>query len=258
MAEAIEDGVTLALPCYNESENITTVLEQSVRSLEGLGMPWEILVIDNCSCDTTADVVRAFASAESRVRLVVHEQNRLYSGSCATALRESRGRYVAIMDSDGQFTADDLPAFLARLRTGANLVFGWRRRRRDPLFRKGMSLVFNSLGKFWLGFPLHDLNVGIRMFDRTFMAAASIHHAINMANPEFYVRARRAGLVLDEVPIRHFERTKGTTSHNLTKFVQLFLKVNRYFRDLGRELRAPLPANGGCEKRASGAASGRR
>src|SRR5947207_3102680 len=84
----------------------------------------------------------------------------------------------------------------------------------------GSSWVFNVLGKFWLGFPFHDLNVGLRMFDRKFLEKAAIVHAMNMANPELYTRARQAKLVLDEVPIQHFARTKGKTSHNLVKFVQ--------------------------------------
>ncbi len=231
--------ITLVLPAYNEQDNIGSVLANSIASLERLGRTWEILVVDNHSSDNTSGVVRALVQEEPRIRLIVHDTNRLYSGSCQTALRESRGRYVAIMDSDGQFTADDLPRFLEKLQRGANLVFGWRQQRHDPLIRKVMSLVFNALAKFWLGFPFHDLNVGLRMFDRKFLEKASIVHALNMANPELYARARQANLVLDEVPIRHFARTRGKTSHNLFKFVQLFLLVNRYFRSLQREIKAP-------------------
>ena len=237
MFQARSPEITLVLPAYNEEENIASVLADSRASLERLGRTWEILVVDNHSSDDTAGVVRQLIREEARVRLIVHDTNRLYSGSCQTALRESRGRYVAIMDSDGQFTADDLPKFLARLETGANLVFGWRQRRQDPWIRKGMSLVFNGLAKFWLGFPFHDLNVGLRMFDRQFLEKAAIVHAMNMANPELNARARQANLVLDEVPIQHFARTRGKTSHDLAKIVQLFLRVNRYFRSLHQEIK---------------------
>jgi glycosyltransferase involved in cell wall biosynthesis len=238
MFQAKSPEITLVLPAYNEQENIRSVLTDCIASLERLGRTWEILVVDNHSSDETPQVVRQLIRLEPRLRLIVHDTNRLYSGSCQTALRESRGRYVAIMDSDGQFTADDLPKFLDKLQEGANLVFGWRKQRHDSLLRKGMSLVFNTLAKFWLGFPFHDLNVGLRMFDRKFLEKAYILHAMNMANPELYARARQANLVLGEVPIQHFARTKGKTSHNLVKFVQLFLHVNRYFRDLQHEMKA--------------------
>lgn len=230
--------ITLALPCYNESENITNVLEASVMVLEKLGHPWEIIVIDNHSKDNTPEVVRSFIRAEPRVRLIVHEENRFYSGSCATALREARGEYIAIMDSDGQFTAADLASMLPKIQAGANLVIGWRKDRHDPFSRIVMSKIFNTLGKMWIGFPLHDLNCGIRLLDRKFAAVAKVNHRINMVNPEFYVRAYNAGLKLDEVVITHLERTKGQTSHNLKKFWRIFIDVNQYFRALRAEMRA--------------------
>ena len=227
--------ITLALPCYNESENIVEVMESSIRELKKLGRPWELIVIDNCSNDSTAAVVREFIRTEGRVRLVVHGENRLYSGSCATAIREAKGELIAIMDSDGQFSAVDIAQMIPRLEAGANLVVGWRKDRHDPLSRKLMSAVFNLMGKLWLGFPLHDLNCGIRMFDRKFAAVAEIRHKINMVNPEMYVRAVNAGLKLEEVVITHAERTKGQTSHNFKKTYQIFKTVNDYFSTLRKE-----------------------
>jgi glycosyltransferase involved in cell wall biosynthesis len=233
---AVQPQLTLALPCYNERDNIATVLRSSIEELDRLGITWEILVVDNCSSDGTPEIVRAATGADARVRLVVHDCNRYYSGSCATVLREARGEYIAIMDSDGQFSAADLPKFLQALHGGANLVFGWRRRRRDSLARKVMSLGFNWLATWYLGFPFHDLNVGIRMFDRRYLTAARIKHVLNMANPELYVCARRAQLVITEVPVAHFERRRGVSCHSFWRLFQLFLKVNQYFRDLRREL----------------------
>jgi dolichol-phosphate mannosyltransferase len=229
--------ITLALPCYNEADNIVSVMQASIVELEKLGRPWELIVIDNHSSDRTAEVVQEFIQTESRVRLIVHPENKLYSGSCATALREARGELVAIMDSDRQFSAVDLPRMIASLEAGANLVIGWRKERHDPFARKLMSAVFNAMGKFWLGFPLHDLNCGIRMFDRKFIEVAEIRHRINMVNPEMYVRAYNAGLRLDEVVITHAERTEGQTSHDFRKSYHIFMTVNTYFRTLKGEKR---------------------
>lgn len=227
--------ITLALPCYNEAENIIPVMQASIAELQKLGRPWELIVIDNCSNDRTAAVVADFIRMEPRVRLIVHSENRLYSGSCATALREARGELIAIMDSDGQFSAVDLPQMIARLEAGANLVIGWRQQRHDPLSRKLMSGVFNLLGKLWLGFPLHDLNCGIRMFDRKFTSVADIRHRVNMANPEMFIRAYNAGLKVEEVVIVHAPRTKGHTSHDFGKSYQILKLVNAHFRSLHDE-----------------------
>lgn len=229
------DLITLGLPCYNERENIAAVMAACVAELDKLGRPWELIVVDNKSSDGTPEVVREYIGQKENIRLIVHPENRFYSGSCATVVREARGAYIAIMDSDGQFSAVDLPNMLAKLEGGANFVIGWRKDRHDPVSRLLMSKVFNGLGRFHLGFPFHDLNCGIRMFDRRFAAVAEIKHRINMVNPEFYVRAVNAGLKIEEVVITHAERTKGQTSHDFGKSLQLLKKVNEYFSALGAE-----------------------
>lgn len=230
--------ITLALPTYNESANIVGVLDESIVALEKIGRTFEVIVIDNFSSDNTTTVVQDYIRRTSApVRLIVHPQNRLYSGSCETALREASGTYIAIMDSDGQFTAADLPRFIADLDRGANLVFGWRRKRHDPTFRLVASFVFKLMGKIWLHYPFHDLNVGLRMFDRKFVEIATIKHRINLSNPEFYARAKIAGLQIGEVEITHAERRGGVTSHDLGRSFAIFLMVNRHMRALGAEMK---------------------
>jgi len=231
--ESVE--ITLALPTYNEEQNIAEVLERCFKSLSRLGRSWEVLVIDNHSSDATASVVNKVLEGEPRGRLIVHDKNHLYSGSCQTALREAKGKYIAIMDSDGQAASDDLPKFLEKLEAGFNLVMGWRRIRHDTPARKLLSCVFNLLGKLWLQYPFHDLNCGFRMFDREFLRRAAIEHRINMANPELYVRARVARLKIAEVEVQHFERLRGQTSHDLKDLFRIFLSVNQYFMALSQE-----------------------
>jgi glycosyltransferase involved in cell wall biosynthesis len=228
--------ITLALPTYNEESNIHKVLADSVMSLTKIGRTWEIIVIDNHSNDQTAHRVREYMQIESRVNLIVHDENRYYSGSCATAMIESNGKYTAIMDSDGQHTADDLVKFIEKLENGSNLVFGWRRKRNDSKMRLLVSSIFNFLGKAWLKYPLHDLNCGIRMFDRSFISVAQNKYKINMANPEMFVRAKLAGLKIDECEVLHSSRLGGVTSHDFLKSYYIFKAVNKYFKSLNKEL----------------------
>lgn len=229
--------ISLVLPCHNEREGISKVLAQSARALDRLGRSWELLVVDNHSSDGTPEVVRDFLRRERRGRLIVHESNRYHSGACQTALAESRGRHVAVMDADGRFTADDLPLFLEALERGANLVFGWRRRRHDPLSRRLTSWLFDAMARHYLGCSLHDLGVGLRMFDRQFQAAAEVRHRLDLANPELYVCARRAGLVVAEVPVRHFARPVGRPCHDPRHAWGQLRTVHAYFRSLREDLR---------------------
>jgi len=228
--------ITLALPAYNEQDNIEAVLDEATTALQSFGQAWEVIVIDNASSDATASKVRSYAEQQPNVRLVVHEANRLYSGSCATALREAKGDVIAIMDSDRQHTIADLPLFLAKLDQGADLVIGWRKRRHDPSIRKLFSIVFNAMGKIYLHYPLHDLNCGFRVLKRGFAEKITLKHKINLANPEFYTRAVLVGAVVDEVEVQHFARQEGKSTMDFGRIFRLFMNVNDYFRALRGEL----------------------
>jgi len=234
--------VTLALPAYNEEENIQEVLAQCVASLTTLPLTWELLVIDNASSDATAERVRHFSLRQPEVRLVSHDSNRLYAGSCATALREAKGDRVAIMDSDGQHTAADIPRFMAKMDEGYGLVIGWRRYRDDPLARRIFSAVFNLMGKFYLRYPLHDLNCGFRMLDRSFAGQVSIKHHMNLSNPEFYAEAVKAGVRVGEVEVSHFPREKGRSTMSVGKIIGMFASVSRYLKALREEMKTALAA----------------
>ena len=195
--------ISLVLPAYNEQDNIVKVVTSAADSLDQLGKTWEIVVVDNHSNDKTPQLVEELSLKDNRIRCIVHNENKLYSGSCQTALNEAKGKYIAIMDSDDQYAASDILKFIEKLEKGANIVFGWRKKRKDPFFRLIVSKVFNSLGKFKLKFPFHDLNCGYRVFDKTFQQSCKIKHKINLSNPELYVRAKQAGLKMDEVAIQH-------------------------------------------------------
>ena len=65
-----------------------------------------------------------------------------------------------------------------------------------------------------------------------FLRVAEIRHTLNMANPELYARARLAGLRVEEVPVRHFPRTGGCSSHDFGKLWRLFWQVVGYFSAL--------------------------
>lgn len=229
-------SISVALPAYNEQENIVAVVNDALQKLQETGLKHEVIVIDNCSSDNTAALVESSFRSNPTVRLIRHRENMLYSGSCNTAMTEFRMDLLAIVDSDGQYAIEDIPNFLEELRRNKQLVIGWRRHRSDPFMRKAISLVFNALGKLWLSYPFHDFNCGFRVMTRPFTARVKIAHRINMSNPELFMRARLYDFAVGEVVIQHFHRERGVTCHNLFKFWKLFADVNAYMKLLRCEL----------------------
>jgi glycosyltransferase involved in cell wall biosynthesis len=232
--------ITFALPAYNEEGNIDKVLAGCVAALSALPHKWEIVVIDNASTDNTAQRVLDFSTRHPEVRLISHETNRLYAGSCETALRQARGDRIAIMDSDGQHTPEDVMKFMNKMDEGFGLIIGWRRNRFDPIARRIFSAIFNLMGRFYLSYPLHDLNCGFRMLDKAFAEQTHIKRRINLSNPEFFVSAMRHNVRVGEVEVMHYPRENGTSAMStmsIARIIQMFGAVRRYFVELNAELK---------------------
>jgi teichuronic acid biosynthesis glycosyltransferase TuaG len=95
-----EPLVSIITPAYNVeaflSETINSVLEQTHKN-------WEMIVVDDCSRDGTANVAQRFASQDSRVIFVQHDKNSGPAEARNTAVKRARGRFIAFLDSDDQW-----------------------------------------------------------------------------------------------------------------------------------------------------------
>jgi teichuronic acid biosynthesis glycosyltransferase TuaG len=93
----IYSGVSIITPAYNAGRYVGDAIE-SVRRQQY--RDWEMLVIDDCSCDDTRELVRSFSRIDERVRLIVQATNGGPARARQAGLDAARGRYIAFLDSD--------------------------------------------------------------------------------------------------------------------------------------------------------------
>ncbi len=117
---------SIVLPAYNEEAYIEEMVARCVTALDRKQDSSKILVIDNCSTDRTAEIVDKLHEGDARIRIIRHETNKLYAGSCQTGAHNSVGERVFIMDSDGQINPEEIWKFDAELDKGFDVVFGKR------------------------------------------------------------------------------------------------------------------------------------
>ena len=229
--------ITAAFTARNESDLIETTLTDSVKHLDAQGRPYEIIVVDNASTDKTAEIAEHFAKRHPQVRVIRHPQNLGYAHSNLTAYKNATGDIVAVVDSDGQQTLADMPKFLEKIEAGADVVFGWRKQRNDPAFRKLISRGLNFSSRRMLRWRLHDINCGFRVV--TAQVAKSFQDVVpvNYFGPELWVRSVQHGWVVDEVIVEHFERKGGASIHIPWRMPVTIKKAYGYLDTL----RADLP-----------------
>ncbi len=107
--------ISFIFPAYNEAENLKRIPNEVIPVFDVLGMPYEIVVIDDGSKDETAVVAESLGGP---VRLVRHEKNSGLGAAVRTGIKESKGELVITMDSDLTFAPELVKELLARYQQG--------------------------------------------------------------------------------------------------------------------------------------------
>jgi glycosyltransferase involved in cell wall biosynthesis len=223
---------------YNEEELIAKTVAEAVSSLSAIpGLDWRVVVVNDGSRDRTGEIADGLAKKDPRILVVHHQGNKGYAVATETALRNTPGEVIMVVDGDGQHTMADVPRFLAAIDEGADVVFGWKKERHDPLPRLVLSKGLNTLSKWILGSPLHDINGGCRAFRREVAQRLEIRHRINFVGDEIFARCRIAGWKVSEVVVRHFPREAGQSIHRPWKMLGTIMRVLRYLFELRGEIR---------------------
>jgi dolichol-phosphate mannosyltransferase len=117
--------LSVVVPTFNERDNVTVLYRRLEATL--VGIPWEVVFVDDNSPDGTWEVVRALARQDSRVRCIRRVGRRGLSGACIEGILASSAPYAAVIDADLQHDETQLPKMVGLLQRGeAELVVGSR------------------------------------------------------------------------------------------------------------------------------------
>jgi dolichol-phosphate mannosyltransferase len=118
--------LALIIPTLNEAENLPPLLRHVRAVLAPLGIDYEVLVVDDDSCDGTDMIVSAIAREDERVHLLVRKGERGLSGAVLYGWRHTDAATLGVMDADMQHPPELLPALIAAIDHGHDLAIGSR------------------------------------------------------------------------------------------------------------------------------------
>lgn len=159
--------VSIVIPAFNEEGNIGPLVTETLGAIPD-DMLGEVIVADDCSTDTTRDVVLALAKENPKVRLIQHLQNAGQSAALRSGVLAAKFPIIATMDGDGQNVPEDIPEMVAKLNleTGPHLIGGVRAKRRDTLSKRLASKSANAIRRGVLRDDCPDTGCGIKAFSR--------------------------------------------------------------------------------------------
>ena len=212
---ARDDGVTVVLPAYREEANLTQTVEDMLSTLDAAGEPHQVVIVNDGSPDATGEVADTLAARyPERVIVVHHPVNRGYGAAVRTgietALEQTDSRRLFLTDSDGQFSAAQLPDFLREAHTErADAVIGYRKKRADPLQRKINAMLWGWACKLLLRIRARDVDCAYKLVDRRVLDGASLRGEAGTISPEVLLRAKDRGARVLQRPVEHFPRKHG-------------------------------------------------
>jgi glycosyltransferase involved in cell wall biosynthesis len=209
---------SIVIPAYNESARIPATLQSVVDCIRQRGWSAEVVVVNDGSSDSTADVVRAFAAANPEVRLLENPGNRGKGYSVRSGMLQAHGEVVLFSDADLSAPIEEADGLFAAIAAGADIAIGsrWletkRQTIRQPFYRQFFGRCFNGVTRFVMGLKFADTQCGFKAFTRA--AAQTVFQLQTIErwgfDPEILFIALKRGYRIQEVAVSwaHDERTR--------------------------------------------------
>jgi glycosyltransferase involved in cell wall biosynthesis len=211
--------ISVFLPVFNEEPNLRPLHEKLDHALAELGCSAEILYVDDGSTDGSLDVLRELAARDSRVRVIALRRNYGQTPAMAAGIHAARGRVLIPMDADMQNDPADIARLLDKLDEGYDVVSGWRKKRKDPLFtRKIPSMMANWLISKIGGVPLHDYGCSLKAYRRESLEDVQLYGEMHRFIP---IYASWSGARVAEIPVEHHPRTMGKSKYGLSRTIKV-------------------------------------
>ncbi len=216
--------LSLIIPVFNEEENLPLLQEAIRAALEGLGIQWEVIYVDDGSKDRSLDVLHALAGSHpGQIRVVELRRNFGQTAAIAAGIDHAAGDVIVLMDADMQNDPADIPMLLEKIQEGYDVVSGWRRFRQDRFVTRTLpSRIANALISRVTGVHLHDYGCTLKAYRREVLTGFRLYGEMHRFIPAY---AGSVGARIVEVPVTHHPRRFGQTKYGLERTIKVILDL---------------------------------
>jgi len=215
--------LTVVAPVFNERESLPELYRRVRAVMEGLGEPWELILVDDGCSDGSDQAMDDLARRDRRVRAIHFARNFGHQIAVTAGLDQARGQAVVIIDADLQDPPEVIPDLVAQWRNGFEVAYGVRTEREGETWFKTMtaSLFYRVI------YRITDVRIPLdtgdfRLLDRRVVEALS-----HMRERHRFLRGMAAwvGFRQTGVPYKRAARQAGVTKYPFRKMVRLALNA---------------------------------
>ena len=224
--------VSLIIPAYNEAERLGAALAQILAYAADRKWDSEVLVVNDGSRDSTAQIARSFAQHNPTVRLLENPGNRGKGYAVRHGMSAATGDLLLFTDADLSSPIAESEKLFAAIAAGADVAIGSRwlnsalQTHRQPRHRQFLGRAFNLALRLFLGLKEKDTQCGFKAFNRR--AASTIFPRQRIErwgfDPEILFLAHRFKLVVAEVPVE-WGHDHRSTIHPFRDGLRMFAEL---------------------------------
>lgn len=197
-------AISVVVPLYNEEGNVAELQNQLATALAG--RDYELVLVDDGSSDRTVERVER----GDRVRLLRFEKNAGQSAAMHAGIHAARGAIIVTLDGDLQNDPADIPALVARLDEGFDLVCGYRAKRKDTAFKRLQSRIANAVRSRFVGDGVRDTGCTLKAMRNECREALLPFNGMHRFIPALI---RSMGWRVTEMPVNHRPRVAGVSKY---------------------------------------------
>lgn len=224
------DSLTIAIPACNEEENIKRIGKELIPVMKNIGMPYEILIVDDGSTDGTAEEVRKLQNKYKFMRLVQHGRNLGLGAGTRTGIKNARGSLLVFLDADFTFHPREIPKLIEKYKSGdydcvIGTQFGKGGKTRMQAHRKFLSKSVNTLYRILLGRDITTMSSIFRLYKKTSLRGVSMKSNSFDICAEILFDMIKKNRKVVEVPVTLTTRIYGESKLNNMQEIKNHLKL---------------------------------
>jgi glycosyltransferase involved in cell wall biosynthesis len=206
--------LSVVIPLRDEEQNVGPLHAELTPVLERLGLPYELILVEDGSRDETFERLRALHAVDPRTRVIRFSRNFGQTAAFAAGFAAARGRFIVTFDGDLQNDPSDIPRMVELART-YDIVCGWRRKRKDAFLTRHLpSIVANWLLSLISGVTLHDNGCSLRVFRAEVVKPLKLRPGMHRYLPAI---ASQLGGRVTEMVVTHRPRRFGRSKYGLSR-----------------------------------------
>jgi len=207
--------LSIVVPIFNEAGTLDELHRRLTSVLFLLGLPSEIIYVDDGSSDGTSDVLAVLPARYSYVRTIPLARNYGQTAALTAGFDAAVGDVIIAMDGDLQHAPEEIPKLLAKLDEGYDIVSGWREQRVDNLWTRRLpSRIANWLIAKLSGVSLHDFGTTFKAYRAPVIKRIRLYGELHRFIPAL---ASWGGARIAEVPIANIPRPQNHSHYGLSR-----------------------------------------